>query len=258
MKKEEVKIVSADGHVVHGTRCIPENIRASALLVHGITADRHEWGFFDALMQEFGESEVATLAIDYRGHGMSDIPIEQLSLSGVMIDVTAAWNFLREVSPATQSIIVGNSFGGGIAYLFGQNAEDCSHVYLTCPVTSYVSDVSRVNSHWIHQAKTGFIRYASKQLGAFIVPEFYAYDFLIAKQKVSIPFSVIHGAEDSDVPPEESRAFLASRANPHMYHSLSGMDHSFSAPAGSTDADSRSPLLRKEAAHYIATILDLK
>ncbi|MCB0321702.1 MAG: alpha/beta fold hydrolase, partial [Bdellovibrionales bacterium] len=195
MKKEEVKIVSEDGHIVHGTYSAPERTRACALLVHGITADRHEWGFFDSLVREFADRGVSTLAIDYRGHGMSKFPIERLSLSGVMADVMAAWSFLQKATPSVHSFIVGNSFGGGIAYLFGQNEKDCAHIYMTCPVTSYVADVSRVNSAWKDQAGTGLIQYASKKLSTIVVPEFYAYDFLIQNQHVSKPFSVVHGAE---------------------------------------------------------------
>lgn len=257
MKTTPVTIQSLDGHTVHGTFNEPDDVIASALLIHGITADRHEWGFFDSLVVELAKKGVATLAIDYRGHGESDIPIERLSLSGITLDVIASWKFLRDAYPNVTSFLVGNSFGGGIGYLFGQEVGDCSHIYMTCPVTSYVADVSRVNADWQDNAKSGLVKYASKKLGSFVVPEFFVFDRLITNQAVNVPFSVVHGAVDSDVPPEESKAFLIDRAPEENYHALPGMDHSFSAPENAPDRDRLSPKLRQEAAVYIASILEL-
>lgn len=256
MEAKLVTIPSLDGHIVNGTLNVPEDPVASALLVHGITADRHEWGFFDSLVTNFGKKNVTTLAIDYRGHGDSQLSIDKMSLSGVMLDVISSWKFLRAFDPNKPSFLVGNSFGGGIAYLFGQGATDCAHIYMTCPVTSYVADVSRVNANWQDDAKSGLVNYASKQLNSFIIPEFYVFDRLVKYQKVNVPFSVVHGSEDSDVPPEESKAFLMGRAPDSNYHALAGMDHSFSAPESAPNRNVLSPKLRQEAAEYIASILE--
>ena len=71
MKVSEINFITNDDHVVHGTLAQPSFPKAVALFVHGITADRHEWGLFDQIVKSLYDKNIASLAIDYRGHGKS-------------------------------------------------------------------------------------------------------------------------------------------------------------------------------------------
>lgn len=255
---ESISLTAPDGHIVTGSLLRAKENRGIALLVHGITADRHEWGFFDFLSEALLAKGVSTLAIDYRGHGESPFPIEQLSLSGVFLDVMTAWQYLEQESKGqnVKRFVVGNSFGGGIAYLFGQMHKNVDTVIMTCPVTSYIADLSRVSIDWKDKMPSDFIQYASKQLSSNTVPEMYAFDELIKECSIRIPVEVVHGTADSDVPFEESSNFVAQRKNNITLHPIDGMDHSFSAPEGSTNQKELSKQYRRQAAFEIATIME--
>jgi len=87
MDTEQVALTAKDAHKVFGTHRQATSPRATVLLVHGITADRHEWGHYDLVGDSLQKIGVASLAIDYRGHGASDRSIKNLMLSGIMLDI---------------------------------------------------------------------------------------------------------------------------------------------------------------------------
>ncbi|WP_286830229.1 MULTISPECIES: alpha/beta hydrolase [Kordiimonas] len=254
---EEISICTPDRHFVEGSVYRCEQNVGFALLVHGITADRHEWGFFDYLARELNEKGYTVLSIDYRGHGQSKMPIEKLSLSGVFIDIKAAWEWIeKECSNCSKNrVIIGNSFGGGLSYLFGQLCRSVDKVVMTCPVTSYISDLSRVAEDWEAIPASSFIPYASKKLPASIVTDMYAYDILIQTCPLIKETSVFHGTADSDVPFAESQQFVKDRCEIAQIYPLDGMDHSFSAPEGAPDQALLSPKYRLQAAQVIAGVL---
>ena len=64
MDTRQVALTAKDGHKVFGTHRQPTSPRAAILLVHGITADRHEWGYYDLVGESLQKSGVASLAID--------------------------------------------------------------------------------------------------------------------------------------------------------------------------------------------------
>jgi pimeloyl-ACP methyl ester carboxylesterase len=250
---ETFTVDADDGHVVHGSYMRAEPERGAALLVHGITADRHEWGFFDALSSELCMRGVSTAAIDYRGHGQSAVPIESISLSGVFLDIQAGWRFVDKTAnpdPSSRRILVGNSFGGGLSLLFGSLERRIDLVVATCPVLSYVADILRVNPRWQEELPSGMVRYASKQLPASVISEMYAYDMVI-RGIHDTNLVIFHGTADSDVPYSESVEFVR-RHRDGVLHAIEGMDHSFSAPEGSTDRDDLSAKYRARAGRLIA------
>jgi predicted alpha/beta-fold hydrolase len=250
-----ISINNIDGHTVTGSYEKLKNAIGSCLLIHGITADRHEWGFFDALVWELSEKRISTLAIDYRGHGESNFSMKQLSLSGIYSDISLAWQWLAQNESSKERCIIGNSFGAGVAYLFGQLQRDVSQIVLTCPVTSYLADLQRVNPHWRNDVLTKNLQYASKELNPAIISEMEAYDHMIRCIKPSIYGHIVHGTADSDVPLSEVKSFAAARSPVFSLHPLLGMDHSFAAPDGTFDRENKSIEFRAQAAKYVAQLI---
>lgn len=227
---DEIEVTAADGHVVPATRRTVDAPRAAILLIHGITADRTEWGYYTLLGEALQARNIASLAIDYRGHGKSGMTVDTLMLSGVMLDIDASWRYLVAAYPdGARRIIAGNSFGGGVAYLYGMATPSVDRVFLTMPVLSYVDDVSRVNAAWTADVANGGIRYASLVLPALIAPEFFFFDALIERAPGAKQYTILHGRADTDVPFSASERF--HRAHPHgQLFGLDGMDHCWAAP----------------------------
>jgi pimeloyl-ACP methyl ester carboxylesterase len=247
-------VLASDGHVVRGSLSRAESEKGAALLVHGITSDRHEWGFFDALSAELNSRGITSIAIDYRGHGESSMPIESLSLSGVFLDLQAGWKHLNDIAGTPRDyrkVILGNSFGGGLAFLFGALNPRIDVTIATCPVMSYVADLDRVNPTWREETESGFIRYVSKKLPSSIIAEMWAYDAMIGLVPTPPKCAIFHGMSDSDVPYSESEDFVKQRVTVDL-KGLQGMDHSFSAPEGVPNRDEKSKLFRVQAGRIIA------
>lgn len=127
---------------------------------------------------------------------------------------------------------------------------------MTCPVTSYIADLSRVSADWKDKISSGLIPYASKQLSSNIIPEMYVFDELIKACVIRTPVEVIHGTADSDVPFEESSSFVTQREKNITLYPADGMDHSFSAPEGSDNQKELSVQYRRQAALQVATIME--
>jgi pimeloyl-ACP methyl ester carboxylesterase len=230
-KRMNVELCAVDGHIVRGTHRAVTNPRATILLVHGITADRREGGYYDRLADRLAGSGVASLAIDYRGHGESDMPIERLTLSGVLLDIDIAWKYMEERYPggSLRRIISGNSFGAGVSFLYGMKRKQVDDIFLTMPVLSYVDDVSRVNSHWREEAKERYIKYSSIHLSPLLASEFYFFDYLIERCESAKNYTILHGEADTDVPFSASKVFSQDHARGRVF-GLAGMDHCWAAP----------------------------
>lgn len=257
MEKSDIEVVAKDGHVVGGTYRPVDDPVATALFVHGIFADRREWGYYDQLTARLQSSGVATFAIDYRGHGSSELPREQLMLSGIMLDIDAAWRHLLTEHPGgeVRRVISGNSFGGGVAYLYGSTSGAADHMLLTMPVLSYIDDISRVNPDWRNDLADGFIGYAGARLPALLAPEFHFFDTLIEQAPPTCPYTILHGRADSDVPFSASEDF--QRRHPHgRVLGLDGMDHTWAAPGDMNRETEQSRANQRVAVDTSAQLLD--
>jgi pimeloyl-ACP methyl ester carboxylesterase len=93
----------------------------AVLLVHGLGGNRQEWM---ALVDSLRSHDIASLAIDLRGHGESEgaFPREAPDRYGeAVIDVEAglAWLIDSLGLDPSRIVIVGNSLGGGLGILAG-------------------------------------------------------------------------------------------------------------------------------------------
>src|SRR5574340_1110286 len=118
MKESSMFFNSMDGMKIGGTFRVPDSdVKLAAVLIHGITADREEGGFYTSLVEKLDNLKVASLRIDIRGHGVSDGKYEDLTLSGVINDIGSAVNHLKQLVKQDEIplVIIGTSFGGGLS-----------------------------------------------------------------------------------------------------------------------------------------------
>ncbi|MER2517215.1 MAG: alpha/beta fold hydrolase [Candidatus Accumulibacter phosphatis] len=231
----------------------PPSSIGTVVLVHGISADRHEWGLYDLLSLMSLDYELAVLAIDYQGHGSSEVPTSQLSLRGIVSEIENAQRWVSERHSGHRAIL-GNSFGAGVGLVAGvQLGVDL--VGMSCAVTSYEADLARVNAN--SMAKTspdGTIPYSGLRLPASIVAEMADIDERLRAVRPDFPVLFFHGTADSDVPCEEARQFAKTMPNSEFY-ALDNMDHTFTAPIEQKQRDEATVLNREIAASTIAEVL---
>jgi pimeloyl-ACP methyl ester carboxylesterase len=77
------------------------------VFVHGFACDHSQ---FDAQVARFAERH-RTVAVDLRGHGRSDAPVQDYTMAGFADDV--AWQARR--AGAARAVFVGHSMGGVVA-----------------------------------------------------------------------------------------------------------------------------------------------
>ena len=88
------------------------------MLVHGGGVTREAGGFFARLAAGLARAGSPTLRFDFRGHGESEGPQEDLTIAGVANDIRAAVRYVRAATGSGPVNLVGASFGGGISAFF--------------------------------------------------------------------------------------------------------------------------------------------
>ena len=113
--KTTVPIRSYDGTALEGDLLLVPRQRGAVLLIHGITADRHEAGLYNALIDSFSAHGLSSFAFDLRAHGHSEGQQQELTLSACINDILAAAHYLLSTSGASKLAIVACSFSGGLS-----------------------------------------------------------------------------------------------------------------------------------------------
>lgn len=232
---------SYDGLTLHGTYSRPPaQVRAAALLVHGITANREEWGFYTRMAAYMADLGAATLRFDYRCHGVDTTPFDQLSLSGIVNDIDAAHSHLvKRSGAALPTYIMGTSFGGGLsAFWAARHPGALKGLFLCAPVISYEDDVRKTAGPWQEPlARSGHVDYVGHLLGRPLINEMPYINGINALASPPCRVVIFHGDADSDVPIESSRRYVGSSGLVSLIV-VEGAEHGFVVPG---DGDATAP-----------------
>ena len=119
---EEVIFQTEDKVLIFGNWITPEAPKAAALLLHMMPADKNSWSM---LQDELRKRNIASLAIDLRGHGKSikkgDETLDYTAFSDFehqdsSKDIEASLHFLKKKGfDAGQIIMIGASIGANLA-----------------------------------------------------------------------------------------------------------------------------------------------
>ena len=135
--EEYVEFRSRDGTGLNGTMRMVPGAQAGALLVHGLTGNREENGLYGVLagMLEHGSGSgsgsgrISSFRFDMRGHGRSGGRYEDMTMSGVVGDIAAAYGRLTARLPSGAPIfVVASSFGGGMAVYWAAATAPVPHM----------------------------------------------------------------------------------------------------------------------------------
>ena len=146
MSTFNTKVMSLDGYPLDTTIVEPdESAKGVFLLLHGCPSYKEEWGFYgnEANSGKLGMAEFlarngyASIRFNFRGQGKDLKPEEmgELTLSGMINDVEAVYQFAVSHFKGCAVHVVGTSFAGGVSLLWSQSYEHkIENLFLMCPL----------------------------------------------------------------------------------------------------------------------------
>jgi alpha-beta hydrolase superfamily lysophospholipase len=174
------------------------------LYLHGARRDVASSVFRIRRMRELG---FAVLAIDYRGFGRStdELPSE----ASVDADARAGWAWIAAHHPGRDRYIFGHSLGGAIAVRLASDVADAKGLIVEGTFTSIPAVFQSMRWGWL-------------PITPLITQRF---DSAARIGRVKVPVLVVHGAEDSLIPPALGRALFERATAPKQFVLVEGGTH---------------------------------
>lgn len=233
-----VRFRSYDGTPLEGTYASGDPACGTmALLVHGITSSRDEFGLFSRLADYLTKKGVPSFRFDYRCHGKSERPIEDMTLAGIVNDIEAAATVGLAQAGASRLHVVGMSFGGGVSAFWAARTEKAVlSVVLLAPVIDYEEDIlgqhgALVEGRLKEDAaatlqRKGYLKMDGVRYGRALLNELRFISGAEGLGRLKCESLIIHGDADSVVPYTSSERFV--RLNPRCaLVNVPGTDHGF-------------------------------
>ena len=203
LEAEDVWIpVGAGGERLHGWWLASPGAEYTLVYFHGARVNLTGSVY---RLRGFRAAGFNVLAVDYRGYGRSSprLPSED----SVYEDATAAWEWLdQRVPERNRRILYGHSLGGAVAAEVALRGGGAAVLVLESSFTS-VADMTR--------------------LGGLITQRL---DLLDKLRRLDLPVLIVHGAEDSVVPPDMAqRLYEAVRGPKRQLLMVEGAGHSWVA-----------------------------
>lgn len=204
---------------------------AAVVLCHGMESSK-ESEKITALSRRMADRGILALRFDFAGNGASEGKFEEMTYSGEVEDLRAAYDFVLQYEPKKVGVF-GSSMGGAVAVLFaGQEQTVAALVTLAAPVHPEKIRERLLSPEETRRWRTqGYIMYHEKRLNVTLLEDVERLDVPKAARKITCPALVVHGDKDDTVPIEEGRELFAALAGPKRLCIIEGSDHRLTQPA---------------------------
>ena len=190
---------------LHGLWLPQPSANAPVLLyLHGARWDVRSSAHRMRRMHELG---FAVLGIDYRGFGQSTSTLP--SEAEAQEDALAAWRWLAAQRPQAARYLFGHSLGGAIAVRLAAAVDDEAGLIVEGSFTSIADVFSTLKWGWL-------------PLAPFITQRFDAGSTI---SRVGAPVLVVHGSEDTLIPPALGRSLFERAKDPKRFVLVQGGSH---------------------------------
>jgi pimeloyl-ACP methyl ester carboxylesterase len=205
--------------------------KAAVILCHGMESSKESEKIV-TLSRQLAEKGILALRFDFSGSGESEGKFAEMTYSGEVEDLRAAYEFVMKYRPKKIGSF-GSSMGGTVALLFAAQEKNVAAVVtLAAPVHPERFGERLSTPEETRQWRTqGFIEYHGRRLNVSLLQDFEVLDVPKAARKISCPVLVIHGDRDDIVPVAEGRELFAALAGPKRLCIIEGSGHRLTDPA---------------------------
>ena len=236
----------------------------AAVVIHGSGTSRRDNGWYLTLVKHLLDRGMVVLLPDKRGSEKSEGNWRTSGFEDLATDTRAAIGYLREQQsvPISGIGVIGMSQGGWIAPLVASQESDLA--FLVSMVGSAVTPREQLLYEENHNLRqVGFlpgisnllayvgsanVRYlAQAELYDLIVD----YDPLPYWRDISVDTLALFGADDTNVPTDESARRLTGLSNPHIRVKIyKGSGHALESPVGQGNS-----IIRKDVLEEISALI---
>ncbi|MGA9768385.1 MAG: alpha/beta fold hydrolase [Blastocatellia bacterium] len=232
------RFISYDGTELEGTLMPCQSAGDTlVLMVHGITSSRDEFGLFSGLAANLAQERIPSFRFDYRCHGISTIPMEQMTLTGIVNDIEAAANCSMGLTNKASVFIVGMSFGGGLsAFWAASTLRPVRGIVMFAPVIDYEEDllgkdgvvdgVITKQPYRMELEAKGFVEVEGVRYGRALLGEMPYINGIEGIKRANCDLLIVHGDSDSVVPFNSSERFAKLNSRCQLVN-IAGTDHGF-------------------------------
>jgi dienelactone hydrolase len=230
---------------------------AAAVIIHGSGTSRRDSGWYLTLTNYLQQNGIAVLLPDKRGSEKSQGDWRTADFHDLATDTLATVEFLRAQNevPVSRIGIIGMSQGGWIAPIVASESSDVD--FVVSMVGSAVTPAEQLiyeENHNLRQmgflpgvsnvialASTAYIRNVAQ---AEFWDRVANYDPVPYWQEVNVPTLALYGADDTNVPSEESAKRLSALGKPNLRVKIyEGSGHALQDPVGRGDSIIRAEVL---------------
>ena len=250
MESVDFRLPSAQNRSLWATLSLPSQVRHPlVVMAHGFLGFK-DWAFFPWVAEFFNQAGFPVLRFNFSGSGMgaekdgpftepgafeSDTFTQQVEDLQSVADAATKGGIHPGLAPQSRILLWGHSRGAGICLLAA------SHIPAVAGVACW-APIARVNRYFFGEKRAwrnqGFHPVESSRTGQLLR---YSTEFLDDVEKwgkegdlptylhrLQVPVLLVHGSEDTSVPPEESESLAAVHPQAQLAI-LAGANHKFNA-----------------------------
>lgn len=230
---ERVTFANSRGDSISGVLHHPagDGAQAAALLCHGMESDKDSDKIV-TLSRRLAQRGILSLRFDFSYAGASSGKFEDITYSGEVQDLAAAFDFVQRLA-VEKTGILGSSMGGTVALLFAaQEKRVAALATVAAPLhPQKISENILTPSDVEQWRREGFLYYHGRRINLSLLKDLEGLDVPSAVKKIACPVLILHGDRDDTVPVEEAHELYGHLTAPKRLVILSGADHRLSEPS---------------------------
>ncbi|HET9916487.1 MAG TPA: alpha/beta fold hydrolase, partial [Candidatus Binatia bacterium] len=177
---------------------------------------------------------ISALRFDFRYVGESTGKFADITYSGEVEDLQAAYQFMQSRQPG-KTVIFGSSMGGTVALLFAaQNADDANvAAVVTLAAPGHPENFPKrvLTPNQLQQwRERGYTTYNRQRLNVSLLEDLERLNVPDAARRIRCPVLILHGDADEVVPVAEAYELHEILPSPKQLLIFKDSDHRFSNP----------------------------